>query len=203
MLLTMEEKNVPYDTKMVDLGNKPEWFLKKNPEDKISMVKFDENWVPDCDVITQSLEDKYHEPPLATPSEKASVFSQANATLFLAKFYGRAGLINLLESGPEHLRPAIFRSLLYEACGRIVNPVDGSLGLLLSRNWAQCQAAVECTRKKTQSARVKRIADESVNYELGESSNDTWQLESYGPVHGVVDGQVDINEVGLELRLWL
>lgn len=31
--------------------------------------------------------------------------AQANATLFLAKFYGRAGLINLIEAGPQHLRP--------------------------------------------------------------------------------------------------
>ena len=31
--------------------------------------------------------------------------SQANATLFLAKFYGRAGLTNLINSGHENLRP--------------------------------------------------------------------------------------------------
>ncbi|KHN47662.1 LOB domain-containing protein 41 [Glycine soja] len=32
--------------------------------------------------------------------------SQANATVFLAKFYGRAGLMNLINAGPENLRPA-------------------------------------------------------------------------------------------------
>lgn len=69
--------------------------------------------------------------------------SQANATIFLAKFYGRAGLTNLISNGPEHLRPAIFRSLLYEACGRIVNPIHGSVGLLWSGNWEVCQAGVE------------------------------------------------------------
>ncbi|KAA8541221.1 hypothetical protein F0562_025172 [Nyssa sinensis] len=69
--------------------------------------------------------------------------SQANATVFLAKFYGRAGLQNLINAGPEHLRPAIFRSLLYEGCGRIVNPIYGSAGLLWSGNWHLCQAAVE------------------------------------------------------------
>ncbi|CBI15449.3 unnamed protein product, partial [Vitis vinifera] len=68
---------------------------------------------------------------------------QANATVFLAKFYGRAGLINLINAGPEHLRPAIFRSLLYEACGRIVNPIYGSAGLLWSGSWQLCQSAVE------------------------------------------------------------
>ncbi|XAR72354.1 hypothetical protein NMG60_11018966 [Bertholletia excelsa] len=69
--------------------------------------------------------------------------SQANATLFLAKFYGRAGLINLLNAAPQHLRPAIFKSLLYEACGRILNPIYGSVGLLWSGNWRSCQAAVD------------------------------------------------------------
>ncbi|KAE9612583.1 hypothetical protein Lal_00005922 [Lupinus albus] len=69
--------------------------------------------------------------------------SQANATVFLAKFYGRAGLINLINAAPQNLRPAIFRSLLYEACGRIVNPIYGSVGLLWSGSWQLCQAAVE------------------------------------------------------------
>ncbi|XP_030499237.2 LOB domain-containing protein 42 [Cannabis sativa] len=69
--------------------------------------------------------------------------SQAQATLFLAKFYGRTGLLNLINAGPQYLRPAVFKSLLYEACGRIVNPINGSVGLFWSGDWAKCQAAVE------------------------------------------------------------
>lgn len=37
----------------------------------------------------------------------------------------------------------IFRSLLSDACGRLVNPVYGSAGLLWSGNWQLCQNAVE------------------------------------------------------------
>ncbi|GFP97415.1 LOB domain-containing protein 41 [Phtheirospermum japonicum] len=69
--------------------------------------------------------------------------SQGNATVFLAKFYGRTGLMNLINAGPQHLRPAIFRSLLYEACGRIVNPIQGSVGLVWSGGWHLCQNAVD------------------------------------------------------------
>ncbi|KAM7276480.1 hypothetical protein ACFE04_018346 [Oxalis oulophora] len=72
-----------------------------------------------------------------------SAESQANATLFLAKFYGRAGLINLLEASSTELRPVVFKSLLFEACGRNINPINGVLGLLLSDNWDKCQAAVD------------------------------------------------------------
>ena len=42
---------------------------------------------------------------------------------------------------------AIFKSLLYEACGRIVNPIYGSTGLLWSGSWQLCQAAVEAVLK--------------------------------------------------------
>ncbi|KAG8045131.1 hypothetical protein GUJ93_ZPchr0008g13069 [Zizania palustris] len=74
--------------------------------------------------------------------------AQANATVFLAKFYGRAGLLNLLAAaGSDQLRSAVFRSLLYEACGRIVNPIYGSVGLLWSGQWQACQAAVEAVLK--------------------------------------------------------
>nr|GMD51724.1 LOB domain-containing protein 37-like [Ipomoea batatas] len=38
---------------------------------------------------------------------------------------------------------ALFQSLLYEAAGRTVNPVNGAVGLLGSGNWHVCQAAVE------------------------------------------------------------
>ncbi|KAL0874280.1 hypothetical protein Bca101_023985 [Brassica carinata] len=75
VLLTMEEKHVPYDMKLVNLINKPEWFLKISPKGKVPVVKFDEKWVLDSDVITESLEEKYPEPPLTTPPDKASVLA--------------------------------------------------------------------------------------------------------------------------------
>ncbi|KAH6813434.1 hypothetical protein C2S51_022452 [Perilla frutescens var. frutescens] len=69
--------------------------------------------------------------------------AQANATLFVAKFFGRAGLISFLSSVPHSQRPALFQSLLFEACGRTVNPVNGAVGLLWTGNWHVCQSAVE------------------------------------------------------------
>ncbi|KAK9066914.1 hypothetical protein SSX86_014238 [Deinandra increscens subsp. villosa] len=90
--------------------------------------------------------------------------SQANATVFLAKFYGRAGLMNLINAGPEHLRPAIFRSLLYEACGRIVNPIYGSVGLLWSGSWQLCQNAVEAV---LQGSPITQIASDTAETNNG------------------------------------
>ncbi|CAO2828188.1 unnamed protein product [Amaranthus hypochondriacus] len=69
--------------------------------------------------------------------------SQGHATVFVAKFFGRAGLMSFISNVPDSQRPALFQSLLYEACGRTVNPVSGAVGLLWTGNWHVCQAAVE------------------------------------------------------------
>ncbi|XP_047315970.1 LOB domain-containing protein 37-like [Impatiens glandulifera] len=69
--------------------------------------------------------------------------AQANATVFVAKFFGRAGLVSFLSAVPDSQRPALFQSLLFEACGRTVNPVNGAVGLLWTGNWQLCQSAVE------------------------------------------------------------
>nr|ABG90382.1 lateral organ boundaries domain protein [Caragana korshinskii] len=69
--------------------------------------------------------------------------AQGHATVFVAKFFGRAGLMSFLSNVPETQRPALFQSLLFEACGRTVNPVNGAVGLLWTGNWHVCQAAVE------------------------------------------------------------
>ncbi|KAJ8513992.1 hypothetical protein OPV22_004426 [Ensete ventricosum] len=68
--------------------------------------------------------------------------AQAHATAFVAKFFGRSTLLSFLSSVPLPRRPAAFRSLLYEACGRTINPVAGATGLLWTGNWHLCQAAV-------------------------------------------------------------
>ncbi|GAB4839310.1 hypothetical protein Ancab_028837 [Ancistrocladus abbreviatus] len=69
--------------------------------------------------------------------------AQGHATLFVAKFFGRADLMSFISAVPHHQRPALFQSLLFEACGRTVNPVNGAVGLLCSGNWHVCQAAVQ------------------------------------------------------------
>lgn len=38
---------------------------------------------------------------------------------------------------------------MFEACGRIINPIYGSVGLMASGNWQRCQAAVEAVLKCT------------------------------------------------------
>ncbi|XP_054785535.1 LOB domain-containing protein 38-like [Prosopis cineraria] len=69
--------------------------------------------------------------------------AQAHATVFVAKFFGRAGLMSFVSAVPRSQRPYLFQSLLYEAVGRTINPVNGAVGLLWTGNWHLCQLAVE------------------------------------------------------------
>ncbi|KAJ7964493.1 Glutathione S-transferase [Quillaja saponaria] len=129
VLLTLEEKHLNYDLKLVDLANKPEWFLKINPEGKVPVIKLDEKWTADSDVITQSLEEKYPTPPLGTPLEKASVGSKIFLTFigFLKSKDPNDGteqaLLNELRSLNDYLKengPFIN--------GKDISAVDLSLG---------------------------------------------------------------------------
>ncbi|KAL7614707.1 LOB domain-containing protein 37 [Lactuca sativa] len=69
--------------------------------------------------------------------------AQGHATVFVAKFFGRAGLMSFISAVPETQRPSLFQSLLFEAAGRTVNPVNGAVGLLWTGNWHLCQASVD------------------------------------------------------------
>ncbi|KAJ6429078.1 hypothetical protein OIU84_020671 [Salix udensis] len=76
VLLSLEEKKIPYKSHLINLGDKPQWFLDINPEGKVPVVKIDDKWVADSDVIVGMLEEKYPEPSLATPPEFASMGSK-------------------------------------------------------------------------------------------------------------------------------
>ncbi|EPS57743.1 hypothetical protein M569_17073, partial [Genlisea aurea] len=69
--------------------------------------------------------------------------AQGHATVFVSKFFGRAGLMSFISAVPESKRAAVFQSLLFEAAGRTINPVNGAVGLLWTGNWPVCEAAVE------------------------------------------------------------
>ncbi|KAG4930615.1 hypothetical protein AAZX31_17G157000 [Glycine max] len=114
--------------------------------------------------------------------------AQGHATVFVAKFFGRAGLMSFISNVPENQRPALFQSLLFEACGRTVNPVNGAVGLLWTGNWHVCQAAVETVLRGgtlrpmpelmglDAAAAAAAAADETSEAEVG--CTDTWRIRN-------------------------
>ncbi|KAK8510260.1 hypothetical protein V6N13_103854 [Hibiscus sabdariffa] len=110
VLLTLEEKKVPYKLLLVNLSDKPQWFLEISPEGKVPVVKFDDKWVADSDVIVGILEDKYPQPSLKTPPEFASVGLKifgAFVTFLKSKDANdgaEQALVNELKALDEHLK---------------------------------------------------------------------------------------------------
>ncbi|CAF2146403.1 hypothetical protein BRARA_A00131 [Brassica rapa] len=105
-----------------------------------------------------------------------SAESQGHATVFVAKFFGRAGLMSFISAVPEQNRPALFQSLLFEACGRTVNPVNGAVGMLWTGNWHVCQAAVETVLR---GGTLRPISDllESPSLNSSDESTEIWRLQ--------------------------
>ncbi|RLM99298.1 glutathione S-transferase DHAR2-like [Panicum miliaceum] len=106
VLLTLEEKKVPYEMKLVDLSNKPEC-----PEGKVPVFNSgDGKWIADSDVITQVIEEKFPTPSLVTPPEYASVGSKIFPSFvkFLkskdASDGSEKALLDELQALDEHLK---------------------------------------------------------------------------------------------------
>ncbi|XP_052191909.1 LOB domain-containing protein 37-like [Diospyros lotus] len=105
--------------------------------------------------------------------------AQAHATVFVAKFFGRAGLMSFLSSVPHSHRPALFQSLLFEACGRTVNPVTGAVGLLWTGNWHVCQSAVETVLRGGVLRPIPELSGEVPADEADDASN-TNSIDLFG-----------------------
>lgn len=69
-------------------------FLKICPEGKVPVIKLEEKWVSDSDLITQALEEKHPDPSLAVPPEKATVYVLCGRKLFF--FFYKVTVISLL-----------------------------------------------------------------------------------------------------------
>ncbi|XP_047337280.1 glutathione S-transferase DHAR2-like [Impatiens glandulifera] len=110
VLLTLVEKKVPYKLHLVNISNKPKWFLKVNPNGKVPLIKWGNKWIADSDVIVGILEKKYPYPSLTYRPDFASVGSKifSSFTTFLISKNSSDGsekvLLNELKALNEHLK---------------------------------------------------------------------------------------------------
>ncbi|KAL1189400.1 Glutathione S-transferase DHAR2 [Cardamine amara subsp. amara] len=110
VLLTLEEKKLPYKIHLINVTDKPQWFLDISPEGKVPVMKLDGKWVTDSDVIVGILEEKFPDPSLKTPPEFASVGSKlfgAFVTFLKSKDANdgsEKALVDELEALDNHLK---------------------------------------------------------------------------------------------------
>src|SRR5438132_1330429 len=73
--IVLAEKDLPYETVVVDLDDRPAWIYEKNPLGKVPVLEEDSFVLPESAVIMEYLEERYPEPPLlpADAAERALV----------------------------------------------------------------------------------------------------------------------------------
>jgi glutathione S-transferase len=73
--IALAEKDVEYETVMIDLSDRPDWLYEKNPLGKVPVIEEDAFVLPESDVIMEYLEERYPEPALlpADPAARARV----------------------------------------------------------------------------------------------------------------------------------
>jgi len=71
--IVLAEKDIPYETVVIDLSNRPAWLYEKNPSGKVPVLEEDAWVLPESAVIAEYLNERYPEPPLlpADPAERA------------------------------------------------------------------------------------------------------------------------------------
>ena len=71
--IVLVEKDIPHETVVIDLADRPAWLYEKNPSGKVPVVEED-GWVlAESSVIAEYLEERYPEPALLPldPGERA------------------------------------------------------------------------------------------------------------------------------------
>ncbi|HEY7730396.1 MAG TPA: glutathione S-transferase family protein [Gaiellaceae bacterium] len=73
--IVLAEKDVPYETVVVDLDDRPHWIVELNPPGGRVPVLEDDGWVlPESAIVDEYLDERFPEPPLlpADPAERAA-----------------------------------------------------------------------------------------------------------------------------------
>jgi glutathione S-transferase len=73
--IVLAEKDIEYETVMIDLSDRPAWLYEKNPLGKVPVLEEDGFILPESEVINEYLEERYPEPALlpADPAARALV----------------------------------------------------------------------------------------------------------------------------------
>ncbi|KAJ7522735.1 hypothetical protein O6H91_18G024700 [Diphasiastrum complanatum] len=83
VLMTLEEKHIPYEGRFIDVENKPTWFLQMYPEGKVPCLFIEQTWVGGADLIAERIEKRVSIPTMRAPAEKASIGSKILPLFFM------------------------------------------------------------------------------------------------------------------------
>jgi glutathione S-transferase len=123
--IVLEEKKIPYDIELIDLKNKPAWFLEISPRGKVPVLVVDGTPIFESAVINEMLEELYPEPRMfpKTPVDRA----QARAWIVFCNDVLMMPSFNLAMAKTEEERK-VARTTLDEAFPRLEAQLQKSTG---------------------------------------------------------------------------
>jgi glutathione S-transferase len=123
--IVLEEKKVPYELELIDLKNKPAWFLEISPRGKVPVLLVDGTPIFESMVINEMLEELYPDPPMfpKTPVDRA----QARAWIVFCNDVLMMASFNLVMGKTEDDRKAA-RAALESAFPRLEAQLEKSTG---------------------------------------------------------------------------
>jgi glutathione S-transferase len=129
--IVLAEKELEYETVVVDLDDRPAWIYEKNPLGRVPVIEEDAFVLPESAVIMEYLEERYPEPPLwpADPAERAA------ARLLVERFDQLSRPYYALRRGDEEAR-----GLLDEELGKL-DDLLGGRPFLTGRQFGLADAA--------------------------------------------------------------
>ena len=115
--IVLAEKSVPYETVTIDLANRPDWLLERNPPHGRVPVLEEDGWLlPESAVIDEYLEERYPEPALLPADQLARAAARLQVFRFddfgdpyYAFRRGEAGAAERLEEALSALEATLAR----------------------------------------------------------------------------------------------
>lgn len=65
--IVLAEKDIPHETVVIDLANRPSWIYEKNPSGRVPVIEEDGWILAESSVISEYLDERYPEPALLPP----------------------------------------------------------------------------------------------------------------------------------------
>lgn len=121
-VITLEEKGVDYEITYIDLGNKPDWFLKISPFGKVPLLRNGEDVIFESAVINEFLDEAYGEPLMP-----ASALGRAKARMWTTYISSLGGGVYTLMTTTDAEKARSSAAELHEKLARLESEIQGPL----------------------------------------------------------------------------
>ncbi len=122
-VITLLEKDVPFDITYIDLADKPDWFVQLSPTGKVPVLRVGDDRLFESAVINEYLDETTGTAQLM-PED---ALSRAKARMWIEFFSGLGGPSYMLMVEPDEARSRGYAAKVHELLGKVEPEIAGPL----------------------------------------------------------------------------